>query len=84
MTDPRLQDLTELPRRMTATLDLRALGEDLTKRAIEATGAATGAIALWDRQRNRLTRSPTSRPWPSAPAWRPARNMPGSRTTREP
>jgi diguanylate cyclase (GGDEF)-like protein/PAS domain S-box-containing protein len=55
MTDPRLQDLTELPRRMTGTLDLRALGEDLTSRAIEATGAATGAIALWDRQGDRLT-----------------------------
>src|SRR5215212_5900030 len=55
MTDPRLQDLTELPRRMTATLDLRALGEELTSRAIEATGAATGAIALWDRLGDRLT-----------------------------
>jgi diguanylate cyclase (GGDEF)-like protein/PAS domain S-box-containing protein len=55
MTDPRLQDLTELPRRLTATLDLRALGEGLTARAIEATGAATGAIALWDRQGDRLT-----------------------------
>ncbi len=40
---------------MTATLDLRALAEDLTWRAIEATGAATGAIALWDRQGDRLT-----------------------------
>ena len=49
MIDPRFQDLSELPRRMTATLDLRALSEDLTLRAIEATGAATGAIALWDR-----------------------------------
>src|SRR4051794_20241106 len=58
MTDPRLQDLTELPRRMTATLDLRALGEDLTKRAIEATGAATGAIALWDRLGDRLITLP--------------------------
>ncbi|MET0613800.1 MAG: EAL domain-containing protein [Thermoleophilaceae bacterium] len=55
MTDPRLQDLTELPRRMTATLDVRALAEGLTSRAIEATGAATGAIALWDRQGDRLT-----------------------------
>jgi diguanylate cyclase (GGDEF)-like protein/PAS domain S-box-containing protein len=55
MTDPRLQELTELPRRLTATLDLRALGEDLTARAMEATGAATGAIALWDRQGHRLT-----------------------------
>ena len=55
MTDPRLQDLTELPRRLTATLDLRALGENLTSRAIEATGAATGAIALWDREGDRLT-----------------------------
>jgi diguanylate cyclase (GGDEF)-like protein/PAS domain S-box-containing protein len=55
MTDPRLQDLTELPRRLTATLDLRSLGENLTARAIEATGAATGAIALWDRHGDRLT-----------------------------
>ena len=55
MTDPGLQGLTELPRRMTATLDLRAVGEALTSRAIDATGAATGAIALWDRQHDRLT-----------------------------
>src|SRR4051812_9718411 len=55
MTDPRLQELTELPRRLTATLDLRALGEDLTARAMAATGAATGAIALWDRHGDRLT-----------------------------
>jgi diguanylate cyclase (GGDEF)-like protein/PAS domain S-box-containing protein len=55
MTDPRLQDLTELTRRLTATLDLRALAESLTARAIEATGAITGAITLWDRQGDRLT-----------------------------
>ena len=54
MTDPRFQDLSELPRRMTATLDLHALSEDLTQRAIEATGAAIGAIALWDREHDRL------------------------------
>ena len=54
MTDPRLQDLSELPRRLTATLDVRALAEDLTQRAIEATGAAVGAIALWDRGHDRL------------------------------
>jgi diguanylate cyclase (GGDEF)-like protein/PAS domain S-box-containing protein len=54
MTDPRLQDLTEVPRRLTATLDLRALAEDLTARAIESTGAATGAIALWDKHDDRL------------------------------
>jgi diguanylate cyclase (GGDEF)-like protein/PAS domain S-box-containing protein len=55
MTDPRFQDLSELPRRMTATLDLRALSEDLTRLAIEATGAAIGAIALWDREHDCLT-----------------------------
>ena len=55
MTDPRLQDLSELPRRLSATLDLRTLAEDLTARAIEATGAVTGAIARWDRQGDRLT-----------------------------
>jgi len=54
MTDPRFQDLSELPRRMTATLDLYALSEDLTLRAIDATGAAIGAIALWDREQDRL------------------------------
>ena len=54
MIDSRFQDLSELPRRMTATLDLHALSEDLTQRAIEATGAAIGAIALWDREQDRL------------------------------
>jgi diguanylate cyclase (GGDEF)-like protein/PAS domain S-box-containing protein len=54
MTDPRFQDLSELPRRMTATLDLHALSEDLTQRALEATGAAIGAIALWDKEQDRL------------------------------
>jgi hypothetical protein len=55
MTDPRFQDLSELPRRMTATLDLHALSHDLTSHAIEATGAAVGAIALWDREHDCLT-----------------------------
>lgn len=55
MTDPRFHDLSELPRHMSATLDLRALSEDLTSRAIEATGAAIGAIALWDREHDCLT-----------------------------
>jgi diguanylate cyclase (GGDEF)-like protein/PAS domain S-box-containing protein len=54
MIDSRFQDLSELPRRMTATLDLHALSEDLTLRAIEATGAAIGAIALWDKEQDRL------------------------------
>ena len=54
MTDRRFQDLSELPRHMTATLDLHALSEDLTLRAIEATGAAIGAIALWDKEQDRL------------------------------
>ena len=54
MIDSRFQDLSELPRRMTATLDLHALSEGLTQRAIEATGAAIGAIALWDREQDRL------------------------------
>jgi diguanylate cyclase (GGDEF)-like protein/PAS domain S-box-containing protein len=55
MTDPRFQDLSELPRRMTATLDLHALSHDLASHAIEATGAAIGAIALWDREGDCLT-----------------------------
>ena len=55
MTDPRLQDLSELPRRMTATLDLEALSGELAARAIDATGAAVGAIALWDRGADCLT-----------------------------
>ena len=55
MTDPRFHDLSELPRHMTATLNLSALSEDLTSRAIEATGAAIGAIALWDREHDCLT-----------------------------
>src|ERR687890_1331751 len=54
MTDRRLQDLSELPLRMPATLDLHALGEDLASRAIEATGAGIAAIALWDRHEDRL------------------------------
>jgi diguanylate cyclase (GGDEF)-like protein/PAS domain S-box-containing protein len=55
MIDPRFQDLSELPRRMTATLDLHALSQDLTSHAIEATGAAIGALALWDRANDCLT-----------------------------
>ena len=54
MTDRRFQDLSELPLRMTATLDVHALSEGLTLRAIEATGAAIGAIALWDKGQDRL------------------------------
>ena len=55
MTDPRFHDLTELSRRMTSSLDLRALTEDLVSWAIRETGAATAAIALWDREENVLT-----------------------------
>ncbi len=54
MTDPRFQDLTELSRRMTSSLDLPALTEDLVSWAIRATGAATAAITLWDRERDVL------------------------------
>ncbi len=54
MTDPRFQDLTELSRRMTSSLDLPALTEDLASWAIRATGAATAAISLWDRERDVL------------------------------
>ncbi|MGZ8474908.1 MAG: putative bifunctional diguanylate cyclase/phosphodiesterase [Candidatus Limnocylindria bacterium] len=54
MTDPRFQDLTELSRRMTSSLDLSALTEDLVSWAIRATGAATAAITLWDRERDAL------------------------------
>jgi diguanylate cyclase (GGDEF)-like protein/PAS domain S-box-containing protein len=54
MTDPRFHDLTELSRRMTSSLDLRALTEDLVSWAIRAAGAATAAITLWDRERDVL------------------------------
>lgn len=54
MTDPRFHDLTELSRRMTSSLDLRALTEDLVSWAIRETGAVTAAITLWDRERNVL------------------------------
>jgi diguanylate cyclase (GGDEF)-like protein/PAS domain S-box-containing protein len=54
MTDRRFQDLTELSRRMTSSLDLPALTEDLASWAIRATGAATAAISLWDRERDAL------------------------------
>ena len=54
MTDPRFQDLTELSRRMTSSLDLRTLTEDLVSWAIRETGAATAAITLWDQERNVL------------------------------
>ncbi|MEK6228358.1 MAG: EAL domain-containing protein [Actinomycetota bacterium] len=54
MTDPRFQDLIELSRRMTSSLDLLPVTEELVSWAIHATGAATAAIALWDRERDVL------------------------------
>ncbi|HYN90659.1 MAG TPA: EAL domain-containing protein [Thermoleophilaceae bacterium] len=54
MTDPRFQCLIELSRRMTSRLDLLTVTEDLVSCAIDATGAATAAIALWDRERDAL------------------------------
>ncbi|HMJ94654.1 MAG TPA: GAF domain-containing protein, partial [Thermoleophilaceae bacterium] len=54
MNDPRFQDLAELSRRMTSSLDLRELTEDLVSWAIRETGAVTAAITLWDRERNVL------------------------------
>ena len=54
MTDPRFHDLTELSRRMTSSLDLRALTEDLVSWAIRETGAVIAAITLWDRERDVL------------------------------
>jgi diguanylate cyclase (GGDEF)-like protein/PAS domain S-box-containing protein len=54
MTDLRFQDLTELSRRMTSSLDLRTLTEDLVSWAIRETDAATAAITLWDQERNVL------------------------------
>ena len=53
MTD-RFHDLTELSRRMTSSLDLRELTEDLVSWAIRETGAAIAAIMLWDRERDVL------------------------------
>ena len=49
MTDPRLNDLIELSRRMTSSLDLLTVGDDVLVSAIRATGAAKAAIALWNR-----------------------------------
>ena len=54
MTDPRFHDLTELSRRMTSSLDLHALTEDLVSWAIRETGAVIAAITLWDRERDVL------------------------------
>ena len=50
----RFQDLTELSRRMTSSLDLRALTEDIVAWAIRETGASMATITLWDRERNVL------------------------------
>ena len=50
MTDPRFNDLIELSRRMTSSLDLRTVSDDVLTSAIRATGAAKAAIALWDRE----------------------------------
>ena len=66
MTDPRFKDLTELSRRMTSSLDLRTLSEDVAPGAIRATGAATAAIALWDRERDVLMALTAWRSWISA------------------
>lgn len=54
MTDPRFHDLIDLSRRMTSSLDLLTVTEELVSWAIHATGAATAAIALWDRERDVL------------------------------
>jgi diguanylate cyclase (GGDEF)-like protein/PAS domain S-box-containing protein len=54
MTDPRFHDLIELSRRMTSRLDLRTVTEDVVSGAINATGAATATIAMWDRERDAL------------------------------
>jgi len=53
MTD-RFHDLTELSRRMTSSLDLRELTEDLVSWAIRETGAVIAAITLWDHERDVL------------------------------
>jgi diguanylate cyclase (GGDEF)-like protein/PAS domain S-box-containing protein len=39
---------------MTSSLDLSAITEELVSWAIQTTGAATAAIALWDRERDAL------------------------------
>ena len=39
---------------MTSSLDLRTITEDLVAWAMRTTGAATAAIALWDRERDAL------------------------------
>ena len=54
MTDPRLNDLIELSRRMTSSLDLPTVSDDVLTSAIRATGAAKATIALWDRDRDVL------------------------------
>jgi diguanylate cyclase (GGDEF)-like protein/PAS domain S-box-containing protein len=54
MKDPRFHDLIELSRRMTSSLDLPTVADDLVSWAIGATGAATAAIALWDREHDVL------------------------------
>jgi len=54
MTDPRFNDLIELSRRMTSSLDLLTVGDDVLTSAIRATGATKAAIALWDRDRDVL------------------------------
>ena len=54
MTDPRFHDLIDLSRRMTSTVDLATVTEELVSWAIRASGAATAAIALWDREREVL------------------------------
>ena len=54
MTDPRFHDLIELSRRMTSSLDLGTVTDDLVAWAIRATGAAKAAITLWDRERDLL------------------------------
>ena len=83
MTDPRLQDLTELPRRMSATLDLRALGEDLViarhrghrsgHRRHRAVGQAGRPADHSRRPRDRRRRPPDG----ARRDLRPARRVPG-------
>ena len=54
MTDPRFNDFIELSRRMTSSLDLPTVSEDVLTSAIRATGAAKATVALWDRDRDVL------------------------------
>jgi diguanylate cyclase (GGDEF)-like protein/PAS domain S-box-containing protein len=54
MTDPRFHDLIEVSRRMTSSLDLGTLTDDLASWALRATGAAKAAITLWERERDLL------------------------------